>query len=188
MGAARGRQQNPGGLRGGCGSRRFQAPGDGCHPYRRAALRRPWLYRGRTSPGAARARLVVAHSPYGKTALKIFAYAIAWSLVCANSGASTLPARSVPLCSGITLSASYLAMTGPHQVPGFHFILSNRTSREIKLAEPVPSSSHSNARARGKRWWRASNGAGGSLVNAGNEHGRVMVYPNQNPVGAGFLT
>jgi hypothetical protein len=79
-------------------------------------------------------------------------------------------------------------MTGPHQVPGFHFILSNRTSREIKLAEPVPSSSHWYARARGKWWWRASNGAGGSLVNAGNEHGRVMVYPNQNSAGASFLT
>jgi hypothetical protein len=120
--------------------------------------------------------------------LKIFVYALAWSLVSASAGASARPVRSVPLCSGITLSASYLAMTGPHQVPGFHFILSNRTSREIKLAEPVPSSSHWYARARGKWWWRASNGAGGSLVNAGNEHGRVMVYPNQNSAEASFLT
>lgn len=115
-------------------------------------------------------------------------YALALSLVCANSGASALPAKSVPLCSGVTLSASYLAMTGRGQVPGFRFKLSNRTSRQIKLAEPVPSSSHWYARSHGRWWWRASNGAGGSLVNAGNEHGRVMVYPNQNLVGAGLLT
>ena len=115
--------------------------------------------------------------------LKIFVV-LGLLLVCGSSGASGLPVRSVPLCSGITLSASYLAMTGPSQVPGFHFMLSNRTSREIKLAEPVPSSSHWYARARGRWWWRASNGAGGSLLNAGNEHGRVMVYPNQSPVGA----
>ncbi len=79
-------------------------------------------------------------------------------------------------------------MTGREQVPGFRFKLSNRTSREIKLAEPVPSSSHWYARSHGRWWWRASNGAGGSLVNAGNEHGRVMVYPNQNLVGAALVT
>jgi hypothetical protein len=71
-------------------------------------------------------------------------------------------------------------MTGRDQVPGFHFVLSNRTSREIKLAQPVPSSSHWYARSHGRWLWRASSGAGGSLVNAGNEHGRVMVYPSQN--------
>jgi len=120
--------------------------------------------------------------------LKISVYALAWFLVCANSGASGLPVRSVPLCSGVTLSASYLAMTGRGQVPGFHFVLSNRTSREIKLAEPVPSSSHWYARSHGRWWWRASNGAGGSLLNAGNEHGRVIVYSNQSIVVPGLLT
>jgi hypothetical protein len=119
-----------------------------------------------------------------KTFVPVLALLLAWS----SSGASGLPVRSVPLRSGVTLSASYLAMTGPGQVPGFHFMLSNRTSRQIKLAEPVPSSSHWYARAHGRWWWRASNGAGGSLVNAGNEHGRVMVYPNQSIVAADFLT
>jgi hypothetical protein len=120
--------------------------------------------------------------------LKIFVYALALFLACANSGASGLPARSVPLCSGVNLSASYLAMTGRGQVPGFHFRLSNRTNREIKLAEPVPSSSHWYARSHGRWLWRASSGAGGSLVNAGNEHGRVMVYSNPSVLVAGFLT
>ena len=60
---------------------------------------------------------------------------------------------------------------------GFRFVLTNQTSRAIKLAEPVPSSSHWYARSRGRWLWRASNGAGGSLVDAGNAHGRVAVYP-----------
>lgn len=84
---------------------------------------------------------------------------------------------SVPICSGVTLSASYLVAVARDQGPGFRFTLVNRTGRAIKLAEPVPSSSHWYARAHGRWLWRASNGAGGSLVNAGNEHGRVMVYP-----------
>ena len=131
---------------------------------------------------------MVSSQEKGSVGLKIFVYAVALLLVCANSGASALPVRSVPLCSGITLSASYLAMIGPSQVPGFHFVLSNRTSRQIKLVEPVPSSSHWYARAHKRWWWRASIGAGGSLVNAGNEHGRVMVYPGQSIVGTGLLT
>ena len=88
--------------------------------------------------------------------------------------------RSVPLCSGVTLSASYLAVVGPDQRSGFRFTLVNKTGRAIKLAEPIPSSSHWYARAHGRWLWRASNGAGGSLVDAGNEHGRVMVYPPGN--------
>ena len=86
------------------------------------------------------------------------------------------PVRSVPICSGITLAASYLAVTRD-QSPGFRFVLSNRTSRAIKLAEPVPSSSHWYARLHGRWLWRASSGAGGSLADARNEHGRVVVYP-----------
>ena len=56
-------------------------------------------------------------------------------------------------------------------------MLSNHTGRAIKLAEPVPSSSHWYARSQGRWLWRASNGAGGSLVDAGNPYGRVAVYP-----------
>jgi hypothetical protein len=82
----------------------------------------------------------------------------------------------VPLCSGVTLSANYLAMVGD-QGSGFRFTLVNKTGRAIKLAEPIPSSSHWYARSHGRWLWRASNGAGGSLVDAGNVHGRVAVYP-----------
>lgn len=114
--------------------------------------------------------------------------ALALLLACSPAGASGLPPSSVPLCSGVSLSASYLAITGSDQVPGFHFKLSNRTSHEIKLAEPVPSSSHWYARSHGRWWWRASNGAGGSLVNAGNEHGRVMAYPSQSTVAGNLKT
>jgi hypothetical protein len=85
--------------------------------------------------------------------------------------------RSVPLCSGVTLSAGYLALVGSDQRSGFRFVLTNHTGRAIKLAEPVPSSSHWYARSHGRWLWRASNGAGGSLVDAGNPHGRVAVYP-----------
>jgi hypothetical protein len=77
----------------------------------------------------------------------------------------------------VTLSASYLATVAPDQGPGFRFVLLNKTGRAIKLAEPIPSSSHWYARAQGRWLWRASNGAGGSLVDAGNERSRVMVYP-----------
>jgi len=91
--------------------------------------------------------------------------------------AGTRQVRSVSLCSGVSLSASYLASVGADQGPGFHFVLSNRTDREIRLAEPVPSSSHWYARSQGRWLWRASSGAGGSLLDAGNEHGRVVVYP-----------
>jgi hypothetical protein len=94
----------------------------------------------------------------------------------ADSSVSSKPVRSIPICSGVSLSANYLASVGPEQVPGFRFELVNQTGREIKLAQPVPSSSHWYARAHGRWLWRASNGAGGSLLDAGNEHGRVVVY------------
>ncbi len=94
----------------------------------------------------------------------------------ADSSVSTKPLRSVPLCSGVSLSANYLAEVGPNRVPGFRFVLVNQTGKEIKLAQPVPSSSHWYARTHGRWLWRASNGAGGSLLDAGNEHGRVVVF------------
>ena len=56
-------------------------------------------------------------------------------------------------------------------------MLVNKTSHAIKLAEPIPSSSHWYARAHGQWLWRASNGEGGSLVDAFNPHGRIAVYP-----------
>ena len=90
--------------------------------------------------------------------------------------AAARPVRSVPLCSGVTLSANYLATVGDRG-SGFRFTVTNKTSRAIKLAEPIPSSSHWYARSQGRWLWRASSGAGGSLVDAGNVHGRVAVYP-----------
>jgi hypothetical protein len=91
--------------------------------------------------------------------------------------AASTQARSVPLCTGVTLSASYLAEVGPAQNYGFRFTLLNKTNHPIKLAGPLPSSSHWYAKVRDRWMWRASNGAGGSLVNAENERGPVFVYP-----------
>jgi hypothetical protein len=109
--------------------------------------------------------------------IRFFVFACLASLACrAGNGASTRPVGSVPICAGVSLSANYLALAGPDQGPGFRFVLVNKTGREIKLAEPVPSSSHWYARSHGRWLWRASNGAGGSLLDAGNEHGRVVVY------------
>lgn len=85
--------------------------------------------------------------------------------------------KSLPLCQGVTFSAYYLSAVGHDGGPGFEFVLVNKTSHGIKLAEPIPSSSHWYARSHGRWLWRASNGAGGSLVNAGNPLGRVAVYP-----------
>jgi hypothetical protein len=113
--------------------------------------------------------------------LRMMAYLTFLCTLACRAEAATRPARSVPICSGISLSANYLAQVSPGQGPGFRFVLVNRTGREIKLAEPVPSSSHWYARAHGRWLWRASNGAGGSLLDAGNEHGRVVVYPSAAP-------
>jgi hypothetical protein len=99
-------------------------------------------------------------------------------LAATTAGAASSKVQSVPLCVGLTLSASYLADVPPGHGPGFRFTLINKTSHTIKLAEPVPSSSHWYARVRDHWMWRASNGAGGSLVNAENERGSVMVYPS----------
>jgi hypothetical protein len=106
----------------------------------------------------------------------------------AVSSESSKPVRSVPICSGVSLSANYLAVAGPDQSPGFRFVLVNRTGREIKLAQPVPSSSHWYARAHGSWMWRASNGAGGSLSDAGNEHGRVVAYASRPGTETKLLT
>jgi hypothetical protein len=81
---------------------------------------------------------------------------------------------SVPRCQGITLSASFLAESG--RGSGFQFTLTNNTGREIRLEEPVPSSSHWYALTHGSWLWRASNGAGGGLFDPMNEQGRLIVF------------
>jgi hypothetical protein len=92
---------------------------------------------------------------------------------------------SVPPCRGVTLSASYLAELGHGQGPGFQFSLVNNTAHEVKVREPVPSSAHWYALSKVQnqdRWlWRASSGAGGSLVDATNERGPLAAY--QSPEG-----
>ena len=107
-----------------------------------------------------------------------------WVCLPCGRGAVSKPQKSVPICPGVTLSANYLTAVSRDQGPGFRFVLVNRTAQEIKLAEPVPSSSHWYARANGRWMWRASNGAGGSLLDAGNERGRLVVYSSAAGAGA----
>ncbi len=101
-------------------------------------------------------------------------------LCAATSSSATKQVRSVPICSGVTLSASYLAEVAPDQGPGFRFTLVNGTSHEIGLVEPVPSSSHWYARSGGRWLWRASSGSGGSLLDAGNERGQLIAFASQD--------
>lgn len=86
---------------------------------------------------------------------------------------------SVPLCRGITLEASYLSSVGNGQGDGFQFTLKNDTGHEVRLADPVPSSSHWYALTHGKWLWRASSGAGGSLLDATRERGRLLIYKGE---------
>jgi hypothetical protein len=91
------------------------------------------------------------------------------------------PGPYVSPCAGITLSANYLAQTGPLQGPGFQFRIDNHTAHEIRLEEPVPSSTHWYALV-GDRWyWRASAGTGGALVNALSERGPMFAYRPPRP-------
>lgn len=91
------------------------------------------------------------------------------------------PGPFVAQCSGITLSASYLAEPLPGKGPGFQFRIDNHTAHDIRLEQPVPSSTHWFAQA-GQRWlWRASAGTGGSLVNALSERGSMFAYQPAAP-------
>jgi hypothetical protein len=99
------------------------------------------------------------------------------------------PGPYVPLCSHIALSASYLAQTGPENGPGFVFVIKNDTNKDIRLAEPVPTSAHWYAHVGTKWLWRASSGSGGSFVDAYNEKGEVFAYqPKDAPKNPLYLT
>ena len=94
----------------------------------------------------------------------------------------------VPLCTGIHLTAAYLAPTTPGGPISFHFVLQNDTAHTIKLQQPAPTSAHWYARV-GQKWlWRASAGAGGSLADGLNEKGRLFAsQPHTAPANPSFL-
>lgn len=99
-----------------------------------------------------------------------------------SAGAAHRPGSTVLPCAGITLSASYLAEVRPGAGPGFLFRIENRTAKEIRLEQPVPSSAHWYALV-GTRWlWRASAGRGGALVDAQREKGPMFAYRSTVPV------
>ena len=99
----------------------------------------------------------------------------------AVAGADRHPGPFVLPCAGVTLSASYLAEAAPGQGPGFLFRIENHTSHEMRLAQPVPSSTHWYARV-GTLWlWRASAGRGGALVDALRPQGRMFAYQPVTP-------
>lgn len=101
------------------------------------------------------------------------------ALLCGQSLRAASPRHPGPYvaqCAGITLSASYLAEAAPGLGPGFQFRIDNHTAHDIRLEQPVPSSTHWFALV-GQRWyWRASAGTGGSLVNALSERGSMFAF------------
>ncbi len=114
---------------------------------------------------------------------------LSWSSGSFCADAHRRPGPYVSQCTGVTLQASYLADVGANSGPGFAFHIENKTSKDIRLAEPVPSSTHWYARV-GLRWlWRASAGRGGALVNALIEKGPMFAYqPSKPPEHADYLT
>lgn len=96
--------------------------------------------------------------------------------MCTSAGMVHRSGDYVLPCTGIALTASYLADAAPGGGPGFEFRIENRTKKDIRLEQPVPSSAHWYALA-GNRWlWRASAGRGGALVNAERERGPMFAY------------
>lgn len=114
---------------------------------------------------------------------------LAWSTGSFSADVQRRPGPYVLPCAQITLGASYIADVGANAGPGFAFHLDNKTGKEIRLEQPVPSSTHWYARV-GMRWmWRASAGRGGALVNALSEKGPMFAYqPAAPPEHAEYLT
>lgn len=98
------------------------------------------------------------------------------------------PSTVMP-CTGVTLTASYLAEAVPGAGPGFLFRIDNKTARAIRLEQPVPSSAHWYAQV-GSRWmWRSSAGRGGALVDAERPKGAMFAYrPAAAPADPQYLT
>ncbi|MFY9745534.1 MAG: hypothetical protein WA891_18150 [Acidobacteriaceae bacterium] len=114
---------------------------------------------------------------------------LCWSMGSVSAVSPRRPGPYVLPCLGVTLRANYVADTGGNAGPGFSFHIENRTGKDIRLEQPVPSSAHWYARV-GIRWlWRASAGRGGALVNALEENGPMFAYrPAAPPEHAEYLT
>ena len=85
---------------------------------------------------------------------------------------------TVPQCTRVSFTASYLAQVSPGAGPGFLLVVTNDMDAAIKFAKPFPSSVHWFAQAGSGPWlWRASSGSGGSLVDALRERGPLVAYP-----------
>lgn len=83
-------------------------------------------------------------------------------------------ALTVPQCSSISLHAAFLAEETPGQGTGFLLSLENRQQSPVEIPIPMPLSVDWYAKV-GNQWsWRASSGAGGSLVNAFNGKGPLF--------------
>lgn len=114
---------------------------------------------------------------------------LSWSMGSKSADMERHPGPYVLPCAGVTLRANYIAETAANAGPGFSFHIDNRTGKDIRLEQPVPSSAHWYARV-GIRWlWRASAGRGGSLVDALRENGPMFAYrPAAPPEHAEYLT
>lgn len=122
--------------------------------------------------------------------ITVFPVLVLWcATISAPGGTLREPGPYVLPCTGVTMTADYLAEAVPGRGPGFLFRIENGTSREIRLEKPVPSSAHWYARV-GDRWmWRASAGRGGALVDAEREKGPMFAYrPEQAPQDPEYLT
>jgi hypothetical protein len=90
---------------------------------------------------------------------------------------ASLAMITMPQCSDVHLRASYLVEERPGGGPGFLLAIENDRTAGIAIPDPPPLSVHWYAQT-GQRWlWRASSGAGGSLVNALREKGPLFADP-----------
>lgn len=113
---------------------------------------------------------------------------LSWSVGSVSADTQRRPGPYVLPCAGVTLRANYVAEVGTNAGPGFAFHIDNKTGKDIRLEQPVPSSAHWYARV-GIRWmWRASAGRGGALVDALREDGPMFAYqPAAPPEHAEYL-
>lgn len=114
---------------------------------------------------------------------------LSWSTGASSADTQRHPGPYVLPCTGVTLKANYMAEAGGSAGPGFAFHIENKTGKDIRLEQPVPSSVHWYARV-GMRWlWRASAGRGGALVDALRENGPMFAFrPSAVPDHAQYLT